>query len=39
MGTEAIHEFIVRDFPAFVAIDSQGKDVYELVDKEYRRIT
>ena len=28
LGTEAIHEFTLRDFPAIVAIDAQGNDLY-----------
>jgi fumarate hydratase subunit beta len=29
LGTEAIHELWVEDFPAIVGIDTKGRDVYE----------
>ena len=29
LGTEAIYELTVRDFPAVVAIDTQGKNIYD----------
>ena len=29
LGTEAVHEFEVRDFPCVVAIDSDGNSIYE----------
>jgi fumarate hydratase subunit beta len=29
LGTEAIHEFVVEDFPVIVAIDPKGRDIYE----------
>jgi len=29
LGTEAIHELWVEDFPALVGIDTKGRDVYE----------
>ena len=29
LGTEAIYELEVEDFPVIVAIDSKGKDIYE----------
>lgn len=29
LGTEALRKIIVRDFPVFVGIDVQGRDVYE----------
>ena len=28
LGAEAIHKFIVKDFPVVVAIDSEGKSIY-----------
>ncbi len=28
LGTEAIHELTVQDFPAIVAIDAEGRDLY-----------
>lgn len=30
LGTEAIHELYVEDFPVIVAIDSKGNNLYEL---------
>jgi fumarate hydratase subunit beta len=29
LGTEAIRRLVVEDFPAIVAIDSRGNDIYE----------
>lgn len=29
LGTEAIRRLVVRDFPAFVVIDTEGSDLYE----------
>lgn len=29
LGTEAIHELEVEDFPVIVAIDTRGRDIYE----------
>ena len=29
LGTEAIHELYVKDFPVIVAIDTKGRDIYE----------
>ncbi len=29
LGTEAIHQFEVEDFPVIVAIDTKGRDLYE----------
>lgn len=31
LGTEAIREMYVEDFPVIVVIDSQGKNLYEIV--------
>ncbi len=31
LGTEAIREMYVEDFPVFVVIDSKGKNLYEIV--------
>lgn len=31
LGAEAIRRLIVKDFPAVVAIDSKGRDIYESV--------
>lgn len=30
LGPEAVYEFLVEDFPAVVAIDSKGDDIYEI---------
>lgn len=35
LGTEAIHELTVKDFPAIVAIDSLGNNQYELGKAAY----
>ena len=31
LGTEALRRLEVEDFPCFVAIDTQGNDIYEMV--------
>lgn len=36
LGTEAIHRFVVEDFPAVVLIDSTGQNLYELGPAKYR---
>lgn len=36
LGTEAIRELDVENFPAIVVIDSQGNNLYDEVVKEYR---
>lgn len=36
LGTEAIRELEVENFPAIVVIDSQGNNLYDEVVKEYR---
>jgi fumarate hydratase subunit beta len=33
LGTEAITKLTVKDFPVIVAIDSQGKDLYEVASR------
>ncbi|MDR2819125.1 MAG: Fe-S-containing hydro-lyase [Desulfovibrio sp.] len=38
LGTEAIHEFTIKDFPAFVAIDCKGNDLYAMAKQVYRKI-
>ncbi len=35
LGTEAIHELKVKDFPVIVVIDSEGNNLYETAIKEY----
>jgi len=30
LGTEAIHELYIEDFPVIVAIDSKGNNLYEM---------
>lgn len=37
LGTEAIRRYTVKDFPAIVAIDSLGNNVYETEMKKYRK--
>lgn len=39
LGTEAIHRFEVNDFPAVVAIDSQGGNIYQRGRTEYGRLS
>lgn len=34
---EAIHEFWVEDFPAVVAIDAAGADIFEIGPAQYRK--
>ncbi|MCL2544454.1 MAG: FumA C-terminus/TtdB family hydratase beta subunit [Clostridia bacterium] len=36
LGTEAIHELEVEDFPLVVAVDSQGNDLYRTGPQRYR---
>jgi len=36
LGTEAIHRFIVRDFPAIVLMDSVGGNLYASGPAQYR---
>ena len=35
LGTEAIRELQIKNFPVIVAIDSQGNDLYEAVMQQY----
>ncbi|MDE5933243.1 MAG: Fe-S-containing hydro-lyase [Lachnospiraceae bacterium] len=35
LGTEAIRQLEVKDFPVIVVIDSEGNDLYETAAKEY----
>ncbi len=37
LGTEAVHRFTVKDFPALVLIDSLGGNLYEIGPRMYRR--
>lgn len=37
LGTEAIRKLEVKDFPVIVVIDSQGNDLYENANLEYKR--
>ncbi|MDD5448857.1 MAG: fumarate hydratase C-terminal domain-containing protein [Actinomycetota bacterium] len=39
LGPEAIHEVILNDFPAIVAIDSKGRDFFSEAKKTYGRQT
>lgn len=39
LGTEAVRRLVVKDFPAFVAIDKEGRDYYEIGrDEAYKRL-
>jgi fumarate hydratase subunit beta len=38
LGTEALWRFVVEDFPATVAIDSRGQNLYQTGPASYRRI-
>lgn len=35
LGTEALRRLTLKDFPCFVAIDTQGKDLYRIVEAKY----
>lgn len=37
LGTEAIHRFIVKDFPAIVTIDASGNNLYTTQQALYRK--
>ncbi len=37
LGTEAIRKLTVKDLPAIVVIDSEGKDLYETAIEEFRK--
>ena len=37
LGTEAIRELYVEDFPVIVVIDSKGNNLYETAVNEYKR--
>lgn len=37
LGTEAIRELEVKDFPVIVVADAQGNNLYETAVKEYQR--
>lgn len=38
LGTEAIRELEVENFPVIVVIDSKGNDLYETAIRQYRKI-
>lgn len=38
LGTEAIYQFTVEDFPVIVLIDTLGNNLYETEPAKYRRI-
>lgn len=38
LGTEAVWRFVVEDFPATVAIDSRGQNLYQLGPSRYRSV-
>ena len=35
--SEAIYRFVIEDFPAVVAVDSFGNDVYKFGAEKYRK--
>lgn len=37
LGTEAIHKYLVEDFPAIVVIDTQGNNAYETGVAKYKQ--
>ena len=37
LGTEAVRRLEVKDFPAIVVMDAQGRDLYETAVREYCR--
>ena len=37
LGTEALWRFVIEDFPAIVAIDSRGRNLYQIGPAGYRR--
>jgi fumarate hydratase subunit beta len=37
LGPEAIHQLVVKDLPTIVINDCQGRDLYEVGVKQYRR--
>ncbi len=37
LGTEAIRRLVIEDFPAIVADDIYGADLYEIEQVKYRR--
>jgi fumarate hydratase subunit beta len=38
LGAEAVHRMVVEDFPVIVAIDAQGRNLYEQGVAKYRQI-
>ena len=36
LGAEAVHRFVVKDFPVLVLIDSDGNNLYETGPAQYR---
>lgn len=38
LGTEAIRRLEVEDFPVIVVIDSQGNNLYEMAEKEWKQL-
>jgi fumarate hydratase subunit beta len=37
LGTEAVHRLVVKDFPAVVVNDTEGRDLYQEGRNRYRR--
>ncbi len=38
LGAEAVHRFVVKNFPVIVLIDSLGNNLYEIGPQKYRTI-
>ena len=38
LGTEAIRRLEIEDFPAVVLMDSEGNDLYEAGQSQYREL-
>jgi len=38
LGPEAVRRLVVKDFPAIVIIDHEGKNLYEIGKAQYRRV-
>lgn len=39
LGPEGLYRVKLKDFPAVVAIDSRGKDIFPALQEEYRSVT
>ena len=38
LGPEALRRLVIRDFPAIVVIDSEGRDMYSAGRKKFQRV-